>query len=223
MRGKFITFEGIEGCGKTTQIALLADALRSDGHNIVLTREPGGTVIGERIRQVLLDGAHSAMAPLAELFLYAAARNQHVEEVILPALEAGKTVLCDRYADATTAYQGTARDLDPEILAEVHRIATEGLWPDLTVLLDLPAQEGLTRALERNRKCAESSKEDRFEREALEFHERVRAGYLEIARKDPNRVVVTDATGSVEDLHKRVLSTVNDFLSIHDPRSTNHE
>lgn len=212
MKGKFITFEGIEGSGKTTQIRLLSDVLRGDGLDIVLTREPGGTTIGERIRSVLLDSTHKSMAPIAELLLYAAARNQHVEEVILPAVEAGKIILCDRYADATTAYQGAARELDPSILKDVHRIATEGLWPDLTVLLDLPASEGLGRARDRNRKSAEAAREDRFEREALDFHERVRAGYLAIAKEEPNRCRVVDATGDVEELHSKIRKVVYDFL-----------
>ena len=213
MKGHFITFEGIEGCGKTTQIKLLAEALRKGGHETVLTREPGGTTIGERVRSVLLDSAHQSMAPIAELLLYAAARNQHVEEVILPALNAGKTVLCDRYADATTAYQGAARDIDPKILSDVHAIATEGLWPELTVLLDLPAEAGLARALDRNRKDEDAAKEDRFEREALEFHERVRSGYLAIAKSEPTRFAVIDASVGIEELHTRVLSAVEKFLN----------
>ena len=143
----------------------------------------------------------------------AAARNQHVEEVIMPSLEAGKIVLCDRYADATTAYQGTARNIDPEVLKAVHDVATEGLWPKLTVLLDLPASEGLGRALERNRGSAEASREDRFEREALDFHERVRAGYLAIAKEEPRRFVVVDAQGSEAEVFKRVSEKVMAFLS----------
>lgn len=213
MKGTFITFEGIEGCGKTTQIKLLAEALRCDGRDIVLTREPGGTTIGERIRSVLLDSAHRQMAPIAELLLYASARNQHVEEVIIPSLEAGKTVLCDRYADATTAYQGAARNIDPGVLKAVHDVATEGLWPSLTVLLDLPASEGLGRAMDRNLRDAEASREDRFEREALDFHERVRAGYLAIAKEEPKRFAVIDASGKVDEVQKRIRKAVYDFLN----------
>jgi dTMP kinase len=216
MKGTFITFEGIEGCGKTTQIKMLAEVLRGNGRDIVLTREPGGTTIGERIRSVLLDAAHRQMAPIAELLLYAAARNQHVGEVILPALEAGKTVLCDRYADATTAYQGAARNIDPAVLRSVHEVATEGLWPALTVLLDLPASEGLGRARERNLKDAEASREDRFEREALEFHESVRAGYLAIAKAEPKRFAVIDASGSTEEVHDRILSAIKSFFANHE-------
>jgi len=215
MKGAFITFEGIEGCGKTTQIKLLASALKEEGRDIVLTREPGGTTIGERIRSVLLDAAHRQMAPVAELLLYAAARNQHVEEVLLPSLRAGKTVLCDRYADATTAYQGAARNIDPEVLKGVHEVATEGLWPGFTVLLDLPAAEGLLRARDRNMRDAEASSEDRFERESLDFHERVRAGYLAIAKAEPSRFAVIDASGSVEEVQGRILSAVKSFLTSH--------
>ncbi len=215
MRGKFITFEGIEGCGKSTQIEMAASAIRLDGRDALLTREPGGTTIGERIRSVLLDSAHHRMAPIAELLLYAAARNQHVEEVILPAMEAGKIVLCDRYADATTAYQGAARRIDAKILSDIHAIATEGLWPELTVLLDLPAAEGLARARERNR-LSDAANEDRFEREELEFHERVREGYLAIAKARPERVVVVDASGSVEDVHERIMSVLEKFFSSHE-------
>lgn len=213
MKGTFITFEGIEGCGKTTQIKLLASALIEDGRDIVLTREPGGTTIGERIRSVLLDAAHRQMAPIAELLLYAAARNQHVEEVILPSLGAGKTVLCDRYADATTAYQGAARNIDPVVLRSVHEVATEGLWPGLTVLLDLPASDGLGRARERNLKDAAASREDRFEREALEFHERVRAGYLAIAKAEPKRFAVIDARGEIDEVQTKIRKIVYDFLN----------
>jgi dTMP kinase len=212
MRGKFITFEGIEGCGKSTQIEMAASAIRLDGRDALLTREPGGTTIGERIRSVLLDSAHHRMAPIAELLLYAAARNQHVEEVILPAMEAGKIVLCDRYADATTAYQGAARRIDAKILSDIHAIATEGLWPDLTVLLDLPAAEGLARARERNR-LSDAANEDRFEREELEFHERVREGYLAIAKASLERVVVVDASGSQSDVHARISAVLNDFFA----------
>ncbi len=214
MKGAFITFEGIEGCGKSTQIKLLAESLRGKGLDIVLTREPGGTTISERIRSVLLDSSHSSMAPITELLLYAAARNQHVEETILPAIESGKTVLCDRYADATTAYQGAARRIDASILKEVHTIATGGLWPDLTLLLDLPADSGLSRARERNSRDSTLAGEDRFEREKLEFHERVRTGYLSIAREEPNRVIVVDATRSIEEIQSDVMSAIDNFLEI---------
>ncbi|MFH1829992.1 MAG: dTMP kinase [Pseudomonadota bacterium] len=214
MTGKFITFEGVEGCGKSTQIRLIAEHLRSQGYELVLTREPGGTVVGERIRSVLLDSAHKGIAPITELLLYAAARNQHVEEVLLPALKAGKLVLCDRYADATTAYQGAARNIDPTIIKDIHRIATEGLNPDFTVLLDLPAKDGLARARDRNLRDASSAKEDRFEQEDIAFHERVREGYLAIAKEEPNRFAIVDARGSEEEVHKKITEAMETFLGL---------
>ncbi|MFH0799318.1 MAG: dTMP kinase [Pseudomonadota bacterium] len=208
MKGTFITFEGVEGCGKTTQIRLLADCLKRKGQEVVLTREPGGTAIGDRIRAILLDAAHDGMAPVAELLLYAAARNQHVTEVIGPALEDGKIVLCDRYADATTAYQGAARRIDPEVIRQIHSIATGGLDPHLTILLDCAAEAGLARAHARNSKDAVAQSEDRFEREEMEFHKRVREGYLAIALAEPKRVVVIDAARDAETIHQEILKAV---------------
>jgi len=212
MKSSFITFEGIEGCGKSTQIRLLWDRLAKDGVDALLTREPGGTRIGERIRAVLLDASHQGMTPVTELMLYAAARHQHVEEVIEPALKAGRMVLCDRYADATTAYQGAARRVDPELIKSIHKIATGGLTPDLTILLDLPAKEGLSRAIARNARDGTEPGHDRFEREELAFHERVREGYLAIARSEPKRVIVVDALGTKEELHEKIFALVTKKL-----------
>jgi len=208
MAGLFITFEGIEGCGKTTQIRLLEDFLKLRSHDVVLTREPGGTRIGDQIRKILLSVENKGMFPVAELFLYAAARNQHVEEVIQPALKDGRIVLCDRFADATTAYQGAARRIERDFLDQVHKIATSGLKPDLTILLDLPAEAGLKRAWDRNEKEKITGKEDRFEQEACDFHERVRAGYLEIAREEPCRVKVINALEPVDSVHQRIVQEV---------------
>jgi len=213
MNGFFITFEGIEGCGKTTQIRLLAKGLKEGGREVVLTREPGGTEIGERIRAVLLDASSCGMSPITDLMLYGAARNQHVREVIRPALERGAVVLCDRYADATTAYQGAARRIDVKTIDEVHRVATEGVWPQLTLLLDMPASEGLSRARERNLHEDIAGREDRFEREELDFHERVRSGYLAIAKREPSRVVIVDAGRSIEDMQAKIASVVEKALS----------
>lgn len=208
MAGLFITFEGIEGCGKTTQIRLLEDFLKLRGNDTVLTREPGGTNIGDQIRKILLSVENRSMFPVTELFLYAAARSQHVEEVINPALRDGKIVLCDRFADATTAYQGAARKIERDYLAQVHKIATGGLKPDITILLDLDAQTGLRRAWERNERERLTGKEDRFEQEAIDFHERVRAGYLEIAREEPFRVKIINALEPIESLHQRIVQEV---------------
>ncbi len=206
MAGIFITFEGIEGCGKTTQIKLLDDELRRMGFSTILTREPGGTPISERIRAILLDPASSKISPKTELLLYAAGRNQHICEVISPAIAAGKIVLCDRYADATTAYQGAARDIAPEIIESVHKIATDGLMPDLTILLDCDVEVGLSRAIKRNSEESISGSGDRFEREKIEFHQRVREGYLKISASEPARVKVFDATEEPSVIHSQILS-----------------
>lgn len=204
----FITFEGIEGSGKTTQMKRLADALKGEGHEVLATREPGGTPIGERIRAILLDGGNGDMTPMAELFLYAAARSQHVERVIRPALDAGKVVLCDRYTDATRAYQGAARLIDPSIIDFANRAATGGLAPDLTILLDCPPESGLARARGRNLRGGAACGEDRFEREEMPFHRRVREGYLAIAREEPKRIMVVDAEQSEDEVHREILRIV---------------
>ncbi len=213
--GIFITFEGIEGCGKTTQVRLLGDYLRSKGLPTVLTREPGGTAIGDAIRRILLTPASAHIDPVTELFLYEAARCQHVREVIRPSLEAGKVVLCDRYADATTAYQGAARAIGRETVDILHRIATGDLHPDLTVLLDCPVEWGLKHAVRRNRELALEGNEDRFEREERAFHEHVRQGYLDIAAKEPQRVKVIDGSRSIEEIHKDVVRIVEDVVGHH--------
>lgn len=212
MKGVFITFEGIEGCGKTTQIKFLEAYLKQKGCDAQITREPGGTPIGDRIRAILLDSAAGEMTPITELLLYAASRNQHIAEVIKPALDSGKVVLCDRYADATTAYQGAARRIDPQIISELHAIATGGLMPCLTILLDLPAEAGLSRACSRNEKVGAAESEGRFEKEEIEFHKRVRDGYLKIAKAEPERVKVVDATQSVETVHREIVSKTEEFL-----------
>lgn len=212
MAGLFITFEGVEGCGKTTQIRLVEDFLKLKGYDTVLTREPGGTHIGDQIRKILLSVENRAMFPVAELFLYAAARSQHVFEVIEPALKEGNIVLCDRFADATTAYQGAARKVERDFLVQVHKIATGGLKPDLTILLDLPAEIGLERAWERNERECLTGKEDRFEQEAVEFHERVRKGYLEIAREEPFRVKVFNALEPIDTVHQRIVQEIMKVL-----------
>lgn len=206
----FITFEGIEGTGKTTQIGHLAQRLRNQGRQVLVTREPGGCPIADAIRGILLDPASVGLVPRAELLLYAAARAQHVEEVIRPALQAGQTVLCDRFADATLAYQGHGRGLDLALIGDLNRLAAGCLVPDLTVLLDLPETEGLRRAQRRNHLLA-LDHEDRFERESLEFHRRVRQGYLGLARREP-RFHIVDAEGTEAEVTERIAVTVDAFL-----------
>jgi dTMP kinase len=186
MSGLFITFEGVEGSGKSTQLVRQAGRLRGLGYQVVATREPGGTPVSEAVRALLLDPENSDLSPMAELLLYEAARAQHVDERIRPALEAGAIVLSDRFADSTTAYQGAGRAIDPEHVARLHAMATRGVWPDLTLLFDLPVTEGLRRA-------GHTGKPDRIEREPVAFHERVRAGFLALARFEPDRIQIVDA------------------------------
>jgi dTMP kinase len=189
----FITLEGIEGSGKTTQIARLVEFLEDRGFECVTTRQPGGTLIGEDIRSILLDPANSALEPTAELLLYMADRSQHIHDLIRPCLKAGKTVLCDRYYDATVAYQGFARGLSIELIRNLHHLLFDDLKPDVTLLLDLPPQLGLQRAWEQLNSGQRSGQESRFEAEKVTFHEKVRAGYLELARLEPDRIRVVDA------------------------------
>jgi len=205
MSGCFITFEGVEGCGKSTQIARLHDYLVSIGHDVVVTREPGGTPIAEAIRDVLLNPDHEAMGATAELLLYEAARAQHIHEKIAPALEAGQVVLCDRFADSTTAYQGAGRGIAPEVLNNLHRMATGGIWPDLTLLIDLTADQGLERARHRGRK-------DRMEQESVNFHRRVREGFLELARAEPARIRVIDGDAPIESVQQAIREAVEAIL-----------
>ena len=194
----FITLEGIEGSGKTTQIQLLADFLKAQGRDCVLTREPGGTEIGEKIRTILLDPASKDLVPMAELLLYAADRAQHVDSLIKPWLEEGKTVICDRFLDATIVYQGFARGLDIEQIRLFHQPILAGLIPDITILLDLPVQVGLERAWKRIRK-AQDATDARFEKETRQFHEKVRCGYLALARQEPKRFCIVDgASGQMQ-------------------------
>ena len=203
----FITFEGIEGCGKTTQIRRLAAHLEAKGYPLVLTREPGGCPIADQIRSILLDAANSAMQPMTELFLYAAARAQHMAEVIAPALAAGQIVLCDRFTDATLAYQGYGRELDRSVITELNRMATGGLRPDLTVLIDCPVEVGLGRATARI-SGLEGDKEERFERESLQFHERVRAGYRQLASQERERFIIIDGAQGVADTEEAIRAAI---------------
>lgn len=193
--GLFITFEGVEGCGKTTQIRLLSDLLASRGYKVRMTREPGGCPIANQIRSILLDGGNSAMTPMAELMLYAAARAQHVAEVIAPALASDSIVLCDRFTDATLAYQGFGRGLDCRTITELNMLARGRYIPDLTLLFDCPAEVGLSRAISPVNE--HGVKEERFEQESLGFHRKVRDGYLELARLEPDRFRIIDANRDI--------------------------
>jgi dTMP kinase len=203
----FITFEGIEGCGKTTQIKRLTRNLEKEGVRCKATLEPGGTAVGRKIRRILLDSRNRTLTPLAELMLYEADRAQHVEELIKPALNQGFWVLSDRFFDATVVYQGFARGQDGKLIGALNEKATQGLVPDLTFLLDCPVEVGLARATSRNNKG-----QDRFEQEKIAFHRKVREGYLELARKDRKRYVVIDATQSAGDLEKEILEYMRPFM-----------
>jgi len=198
--GVFITFEGVEGCGKSTQLALLANRLTSAGTPVRVLREPGGTTPGEAIREILLDPLHAGLDDRAELLLYEASRAELVAEVIAPALEAGEVVLCDRFSDSTTAYQGYARGLPLDDVERLNAFATGDVVPDLTVVLDLDPALGLERAT--------GSGADRLESESVEFHRRVREGFLAIARAAPHRVVVIDAEGPREEIAERIWAVV---------------
>ncbi len=205
--GCFITFEGIEGCGKTTQLKLLARHLEQRGLAVKVTREPGGYPIADQVRNILLDATNRTMEPMAELFLYAAARAQHVAEVIKPALESGAVVLCDRFTDATIAYQGYGRGLNRPVIDELNRLATHGVSPDMTVLLDCPVAVGLERAFTRIN-STRGAREERFELEAAEFHLQVRDGYLQLARQEPDRFIVINAAGNVAEVEEAVRKAV---------------
>ncbi|OLE14623.1 MAG: dTMP kinase [Acidobacteria bacterium 13_1_20CM_4_56_7] len=208
-RGKFITFEGLDGCGKSTQLGLLADELRKQGHAVVVTREPGGTDTGEKIRRLLLDTRTSGLAPMAELGLMFASRAQHIHEVILPGLNAGRIVLCDRFTDSSEAYQGGGRKLGSKVVLELHRVLCGDMKPDLTILMDSDVAASVERARRRNRgRDSSENDEGRFEKENRAFFTRVRNTYLEIANREPERVMVVDARGTPAKTHAKILQVV---------------
>ena len=209
----FISFEGIEGCGKTTQVELLTKFLSHRGVHYVVTREPGGTHLGKLIRQMLLDPAHSEMEPLTELFLYAADRAQHIAQVIRPALESHQWLICDRFADATTVYQGYGRDQDLAFIQQLNEMATQGIWPRLSLLLDCPVEIGLDRARQRVMQTSQEGREDRFEQQDLAFHQKVREGYLKIASQNPHRFRVVDGTLEREQLHQEIVALLQPYLN----------
>ncbi len=204
LAGKFIVFEGIDGAGKTTQMQLLAGFLQNNDIPVLCTREPGGTQIGGRLREVLLDRSCHDMSHRTEAFLYAADRAQHVAEIIKPALNSGVTVLCDRFVYSTLAYQGWGRNMDIELLQQINELATDGLLPDAVVLLDIPVLVGLRRVLEHR-------SPDRLEGEQQAFFQRVRDGYLEQAARLPKIFRVLQGDGAVEEVHRHILETLSDL------------
>jgi dTMP kinase len=205
MKGTFISFEGIEGTGKSTQAKLLYEWFRDKGLDVVLTEEPGGTQIGLEIRKLLLSVEHKGMTPLTELLLYNASRAQHIEEVMLPAINRGAIVITDRFSDSTIAYQGYGRGIDLNLLDSLDSIVTADLRPDITILLDLDVETGL----KRNRSI---NKTDRLELEDIEFHMRVRRGYHNLAVKEPERIKLIHASGDIGEIHKRIVEIIKDVV-----------
>ena len=201
----FITLEGIEGSGKTTQIKNIVEFFENKGYDCVVTREPGGTKIGEKIRSILLDPENRDMEPACELLLYFSDRVQHIKELINPALSEGKTIICDRFFDATLVYQGYARGLSIDLIIKLHEMIAYGLKPDITILLDLLPEIGLSRAWEQIDNGSRSGDETRFEKETLLFHEKIRAGYLELARLEPKRFRVIDASKSENQVKQQII------------------
>ena len=217
-RGKFITFEGLDGTGKSTQMRKLAEALRAAGHKVIETREPGGTSTGEKIRKVLLDSGTAGVAPLSEMALMFASRAQHIAEVIEPGLAAGSIVLCDRFTDSTEAYQGSGRRLGSDAVRELHRVLCGNLEPDLTLLLDSNPHASVSRARRRNKRATKNGgrghDENRFESETRAFFGRVRDGYMVIAKREPGRVVTVDARGTPGQTHERIVDVVRRKLKL---------
>jgi dTMP kinase len=212
-RGIFITFEGVEGCGKTTQLRLLQECLTARGYAVTATREPGGTPIGDGIRRLVLSPGASAIDGKTELMLYEASRAQHMCEVIGPALAKGNIVLCDRFGDATLAYQGYAQGLPLDFIEALNRFTTGNRNPDLTILLDCPVELGLERTRERAARTGQDVTEDRFEQKDLDFHRRVRQGYLAIARTSPGRFLIVDGSSAPAAAQAVIRSAVLDRLT----------
>jgi len=217
-RGKFITFEGLDGTGKSTQMRKLAAVLREAGHKVVETREPGGTPTAEKIRKVLLDSGTAGLAPLAEMALMFASRAQHIAEVIEPGLASGAIVLCDRFTDSTEAYQGSGRKLGSEPVRELHRVLCGNLQPDLTILMDSNPHASVNRARRRNLRTSKASSrghdENRFEQETRAFFGRVREGYLAIAKREPARMVMVDARGTPGQTHEKILQIISGRMAL---------
>ncbi len=207
----FITFEGVEGSGKTTQINRLKKYLTQKGILCKVTREPGGCPIGEKIRKILLNPHHREMVPLSELFLYEASRAQHVKEVIEPLLAKGVVVLCDRFSDASIAYQGYGRKLDLGLVKRLNRLSSQQIKPHVTFLLDCPSDLGLKRAVQRNQ-VQRKEREERFEREKIQFHYRVRRGYLSLAKKEPHRVKVIDTRQGEDKTFEKIRQIIDNLI-----------
>ena len=215
--GKFITIEGLDGCGKSTQAEKLAAVLREQGFQVLVTREPGGTATGEKIRHLLLDTSTAGLSPFAELALMFASRAQHIEEVIQPALAQGQVVLCDRFTDSTEAYQGGGRKLGSEPVLALHHILCGDLKPELTILMDSEVAASVERARRRNQRrdpTGRGENENRFEQESRAFFGRVRNTYLAIAAREPGRVAVVDARGSAEETHAEIVKVVRRKLKL---------
>ena len=215
--GLFFTFEGIDGSGKSTQLQRFADYLGRMRLPCVVTREPGGTEMGDRIRRLVLPRASAGMDPWTEVLLYFASRAQNVSQVILPALEQGRIVLCDRFTDASLAYQGYGRGLDLKFIRQLHRFACGGLQPNLTFVIDIAPEESVHRA--RHRNTAATEDESRFEEEALAFHRRVRRGYRSLARREPRRIKLIRGQDGVEDVHQRIVALARPLLARQQPGS----
>jgi dTMP kinase len=205
--GRFISFEGTDGSGKTTQMRLLAERLRASGYHVVETQEPGGTDIGRSIRAILLDPVNHRLCPVAEMLLYFAARAQNFDELILPEWRAGAIVLSDRFTDSSLAYQGEGRGLGPDVVMQLHAIACHGIHPDMTIYLDIDLETGLQRARQKN------GTGDRLDNEAGSFHEKVCAAYLKLASEHPERIRVVDGRGYINDVHERIWSVVKPTLT----------
>jgi len=208
----FITFEGIEGCGKTTQIRMARDDLRRRRIPVLVTEEPGGAALGKHIRKLLLNQGECRIDAKAELLLFAAARAQHVQEVILPALAADRVVLCDRFSDATLAYQGFGRGLNLEFIQSLNHFSAAALEPDLTILFDLPVEVGLGRAIDRIARLEGGAREDRFEQEDLAFHRKIRSGYLTLAGEQPGRFRVVDASRDLQAIRQEVRTLIGTVI-----------
>ena len=204
----FITFEGIEGCGKTTQINLLKECLEEKGHSVVATREPGGTQLGDSMRSILLDSKNTHIDDKTELLLYEASRAQHIKDIIRPALAKGSIVLCDRFTDATLAYQGYAQGISKDLIESLNQFATDNIRPDFTILIDCPVEIGLKRAMKRGENLNQGISEDRFEAKSIAFHQMVRLGYLQIAERNSNRIYLVDGRKDISIVHQEIRTAV---------------